>query len=72
MIEETHPLATTILQGSIYDIPQAITALFTWLVSSGYCSVGAIRELHLSGPETSDTNFDAIVFEMQIPVAIRS
>jgi DNA-binding transcriptional MerR regulator len=62
------PLATTILQGSIYDIPQAITAIFTWINSSGYCSNGSIRELHLSGPETSDTDFNAITFELQIPV----
>jgi len=68
MLDEPMPLATTILQGSIYDIPLAITAIFTWIHSSGYRSAGTIREVHLSGMETCDTNFDAIVFEMQIPV----
>lgn len=67
-LDEPLPVATTILQGSIYDLPQAITAIFTWINSSGYCSNGVIRELHLSGPETSKTDFNAIMFELQIPV----
>jgi DNA-binding transcriptional MerR regulator/effector-binding domain-containing protein len=71
-LEEPLPLATTILQGSIYDLPQAITAIFTWIHTSGYCSTGVIRELHLSGPERTDTNFDAITFELQIPVQTKA
>lgn len=67
LLDEPLPVASTIHQGSIYDITQAITALFSWLNASGYSSAGAIRELHLSGREEADTDFNAIMFELQIP-----
>lgn len=63
---EDVPLASTIHQGSIYELPQAITALFSWVKENGYAAGGVIREIHLSGPETSKTDFGAIVFELQI------
>ena len=67
-MDETLPRATTIHKGSIYDLPMAITALFSWIHSSGYQVAGPIHELHLSGQETHDTDFNAILFEFQIPV----
>ncbi len=62
------PVATTIHQGSIFDVPVAITALFTWIHTSGFQVAGPIHEIHLSGQETHDTDFNAILFEFQIPV----
>jgi DNA-binding transcriptional MerR regulator len=65
-------MASTIHFGALYDIPQAIIAVFAWIGGNGYRSAGPIRELHLYGRECDvQTEEDARaprVMEIQIPV----
>lgn len=61
-------VASVFHHGMIYDITQAITALFTWIGANGYMSNGAIREIHLFGPETSRVKNQPVVVELQIPI----
>ena len=65
-------VASTIHHGPMFDIPQAIIAVFAWIASNGYRSAGTIRELHLFGREvdlqTEEAYQQPIVLEMQIPV----
>lgn len=68
-LDDSSEFAATIHKGSIYDIPQAMTALFAWVGGSGYEVAGSLREVHLSGRETSNTDFEDITFEFQLPVA---
>lgn len=66
-------MASTIHQGMLFDIPQAIIALFAWIGTNGYRSAGVIREIHLFGRE-SDIPHDLAahqqprVMEIQVPV----
>jgi effector-binding domain-containing protein len=60
--------ACTVHSGQIWDIVQVIMALMMWIKTNGYEMAGGIHEIHLSGKETSKTDFDNIVFEFQIPV----
>lgn len=62
------PVATTVHSGTIFDIPQAIIALAAWVKDNGYDFAGPIFEHHLSGRETSKTDFDNITFEFNIPI----
>lgn len=68
----TNTMASTIHNGTMYDIPQAIIAVFAWIGNNGYRSAGPIRELHLFGSETAILSpEDACmprVIEIQIPV----
>jgi DNA-binding transcriptional MerR regulator len=61
-------VASVFHSGMIQDIPQAITALFTWIGANGYTSNGAIREIHLFGPETVSVEEQPVVIELQIPI----
>ncbi len=66
-------MATTIHHGRLYDIPEAIIALFRWIGSNGYCSAGSIREVHLFGrehdiPNEEEAIHTSRVMEIQIPV----
>jgi DNA-binding transcriptional MerR regulator len=61
-------VASVFHSGMIYDITQAITALFTWIGANGYTSNGAIREIHLFGPETVRVKEHPVVIELQIPI----
>lgn len=64
-------MASVVHQGSLFDIGQAIVALFTWISNNGYQSNGAYRELHLFGSESDlVVNLNQVVIEMQLP-AIR-
>ena len=67
-LEETGDFACTVHSGHIWDIPQAIISLVTWIKTNGYEIMGGIREIHLCGRETAITDFNNIVFEFQIPV----
>ena len=66
-------MASTVHSGSLYDIPQAIIALYAWLGANGYRSAGHLRECHLFGSEVNvQTPEEAClphILEMQIPVA---
>jgi DNA-binding transcriptional MerR regulator len=59
--------ASTIHQGHIIDLPQAIIALFSWINQNQYTSGDTIREIHLSGRELEIEDFENITFEIQIP-----
>jgi DNA-binding transcriptional MerR regulator len=61
-------VASIFHSGMIQDTPQAITALFTWIGANGYTSNGAIREIHLFGPETVSVQEQPVVIELQIPI----
>jgi DNA-binding transcriptional MerR regulator len=66
-------MATTIHHGVLWDIPQAIIALFAWIGTNGFRSAGPIRELHLFGREADIPDDRAAweqprVMEIQIPV----
>ena len=65
--QHQHPMASTILNGSIWDIPEVITAIAAWIQSNGYESMSPTFEIHHSGRETEKTNFDNITFEFQTP-----
>ncbi len=63
-------LASVIHKGDMWDIGQAMVALYSWIGSHGYASAGPYRELHLSWREleVDDDAFRNIVIEMQIPI----
>jgi DNA-binding transcriptional MerR regulator len=61
-------VASVFHSGMIHDITQAVTALFTWIGTNGYTSHGAIREIHLFGPETVTVQNQPVVIELQIPI----
>ncbi len=67
-VDDSLALASTLHAGNIYDLPQAMTALFAWVGSNHYRPNGTIREIHLSGREESDTDFSHILFEIQVPI----
>ena len=66
-------MASVVHEGSAWDIPQAITALFGWIGENGYASAGPYRELHLSGRENElfradSANVDSVLVEIQVPI----
>ena len=66
-------MASVVHEGSAWDIPQAMTALFGWIGANGYATAGPYRELHLYGREndlfrTDPTNVDSFLVEIQVPV----
>ena len=64
-------MASVIHKGDMWDIGQAMVALYSWIGSHGYVSAGPYRELHLFWREleVDDDAFRNIVIEMQIPIA---
>jgi effector-binding domain-containing protein len=66
-------MASVVHEGSAWEIPQAITALFGWIGANGYATAGPYRELHLYGRENDlfradSANVDSILVEIQVPV----
>jgi DNA-binding transcriptional MerR regulator len=63
-------MASVIHKGDIWDIGQAMVALYSWIGSHGYASNGPYRELHLFWRELEieTEQFRNIVIEMQIPI----
>jgi DNA-binding transcriptional MerR regulator len=63
-------LASVIHKGDMWDIGQAMAALYSWIGSHGYVSAGPYRELHLFWREleVADDAFRNIVIEVQIPI----
>lgn len=66
-------MASVVHGGSAWEIPQAITALFTWVGANGYSAAGPYRELHLYGRENDlfrqdPVSVDSILVEIQLPV----
>lgn len=62
------PVASTIHQGPLEDIGQAITSLYTWISENGYSTSGPWREVHLLGTELDRKPFAPFTVEIQIPV----
>lgn len=62
--------ASVVHSGMIQDVPQAIAALFTWIDRNGYNISGAIREIHLFGPETVRVRDEPVVIELQVPIEL--
>lgn len=65
-------VASTIHNGTLYDIPRAIVAVFAWMGRHGYRSAGPIRELHLRWRELDITDEEMAhgvtrVIEIQVP-----
>ena len=63
-------MASVIHKGDIWDVGQAMVALYSWIGSHGYASAGPYRELHLFWRELEieTEQFSNIVIEMQIPI----
>ena len=63
-------MASVIHKGDMWDIGQAMVALYSWIGSHGYAPAGPYRELHLLWREleVDDDDFRNIVIEMQIPI----
>jgi len=62
-------VASVVHQGRLYDVGQAMAALFTWIGSNGYTSTNPIRELHLFWSELDkNVDFEEITVEIQIGV----
>lgn len=61
-------VASVVHSGMLREITQAIAALFTWIGTNGYTSSGAIREIHLFGPETLRVRDEPVVVELQIAI----
>lgn len=64
-------VVSVIHRGPLWDVPQAIIALFTWIGANDFASAGVIRELHWHWRESelSEAAFENVTLEMQIPVA---
>jgi DNA-binding transcriptional MerR regulator len=63
-------MASVIHKGDMWDVGQAMVALYSWIGAHGYASNGPYRELHLFWRELEvpDADFRNIVIEMQIPI----
>jgi effector-binding domain-containing protein len=63
-------MASVIHKGDMWDIGQAMVALYSWIGSHGYAPAGPYRELHLfwREHEIETEQFRNIVIEMQIPI----
>lgn len=64
-------VASVIQRGPLWEVPQAIIALFTWIGANDFTSSGGIREYHLRWRELelAEEAFKDVTLEMQIPVA---
>ncbi len=63
-------MATVIHHGDMWDVGQAMTALYSWIGQHGYASDGPYRELHLFWRELEieTAKFANITVEMQVPI----
>jgi DNA-binding transcriptional MerR regulator len=68
-VDGAKTVASIVFQGHYHDIPQVGDVLILWAGNSGYHSVGAAREIHLSGPIIETGKADPVVIELQAPVA---
>jgi effector-binding domain-containing protein len=64
-------MASVIHKGDMWDVGQAMVALYSWIGLHGYASSGPYRELHLFWRELEieTDQFRNIVVEMQVPIA---
>lgn len=62
-------VVSVVYQGYFHEVVGAAHALTLWEGLNGYHSVGAAREIHLSGPIAQTGKDKAVVIELQVPVA---
>ncbi len=60
--------ASLVFSGYYHEIDRAARALLLWTGANGYGSVGAAREVHLSGPVVETGKDAPVVIELQVPV----
>jgi effector-binding domain-containing protein len=60
--------ASLIHHGLFRELDVAARAIMLWVGMNGYHSVGAGREVHLSGPIVETGKEKAVVLELQVPV----
>lgn len=61
--------ASVVFRGYFHELGGAARALLLWAGANGYHSVGAAREVHLSGPIVETGKAEQVVLELQVPVA---
>ena len=53
----------------MYDVCQAIVALYAWVCANGYQPYGAYREIHLFGREDAPgTDYQNLTLELQLSI----
>ncbi|GHO51481.1 MerR family transcriptional regulator [Ktedonospora formicarum] len=63
-------MACIVHRGSIYDVPQGMVALYSWVIANGYQPAGTYREIHLFGREDDPhTDYQHLTLEIQLPIA---
>jgi DNA-binding transcriptional MerR regulator len=68
-LPEVPSAATVIHQGNMWDVGQAMTALFTWMGANERAAAGPYREVHLFGRENDPHDLSDIIIEMQMPLS---
>ena len=68
VLPETVQMASVIHQGSLWNVGQAMTALFTWMHDNARTANGPFREIHLFGRENDPQDLNHIIIEMQAPL----
>lgn len=63
-------MACTVHTGPVFDVIQAMTAVFSWAKSNGYQLQPYFRELYLSGPENDHHDFNNVIYEIQQPLLV--
>jgi DNA-binding transcriptional MerR regulator len=65
-------VASVVHRGPLWEVPDAISALFAWIGENGYSAVGPYREIHLFWCENDlaavPGGLDSVMIEMQLPV----
>lgn len=65
-------VASVVHRGPLWDVPDAISALFAWIGENGCSAAGPYREVHLFWRENdlaaSPGGLESVVIEMQLPV----
>jgi DNA-binding transcriptional MerR regulator len=69
-LPEVEMLASVVHKGDIWDVSQAMVALYSWIGSHGYASAGPYRELHLFWRELEieTEQFKNVTVEVQVPI----
>jgi DNA-binding transcriptional MerR regulator len=62
-------VASVTHHGDIWDIPQAMIALYQWLAANERTATGPYREMHLYGRENDQRDFTNLVLEVQVSFA---
>lgn len=65
-------VASVVHRGSMWEIPDALSALYAWIGENGYSAAGPYREIHLYWRENDlaadPGKLDSVVIEIQLPV----